>query len=201
MCSVAAAAESGYRLAGIIAPANGNALALIELPGGEQQLFRQGDALGDGRVVDIDATSVRLEFPDGDVLLELAGTGFVVVDEPTEYRRQDYQNIGTHPVAPEKLAEVSRLADSEEEVEAKDLALKVMKNLNLPVDARITAVADQPVSSIDEALEAMAGEIKENADKASPYQFVLSISDASGNKRMYVFNDESENGAATISAN
>ena len=198
---VAHAAGAEYRLAGIIAPDQGKALALIELPNGEQQLFREGDLLDNGMVAEIRPTGVRIELPNGDLLLELVGTGLVVMDEPGEYRRGEYETTGTHRGPATNLTAISQLAEDSEAEEARDYALKVMNYLKLPADARITAVADQPVASTSEAVKAIAQKIEEQDSEKSGFQFVLSISDAAGNKRIYILRDGEEVSARTTYAN
>ena len=63
--------------------------------------------------------------------------------------------------------------------------------LNLPAGAQIMAIDDEPVGSIAEAVGKMAARINAKADQGSVFQFVVSIAAKSGNKRVYVFSDES----------
>jgi type II secretory pathway component PulC len=64
--AAAAAPETNYRLAGIVAAGSDSFMAVIELPDGRQQLFRAGDVLGNGKIREITSTGA---------LIELAGRG------------------------------------------------------------------------------------------------------------------------------
>jgi len=68
-----AAAERPYRVAGIIDLGDGHRLTVIELPAGKHRLLREGEAVGDVRVLEISAQWVRLQFPEGERRLRLMG--------------------------------------------------------------------------------------------------------------------------------
>ncbi len=185
---IVSAEEAPYRLAGIITSDDGSGLALIEIPGGEQQLLRAGEAIDDGWVADITADTVRLAFPEREVVLHLAGTGNPVSNLPTVYRREDYTGGASRAVDTGKLGAISRLAGSTDTTDSNKLAMKVLTYLGLPAEARIMAVNDQKVESSAEAVQQMAANI--DAKGASGFQFVVSIADVSGNKRVYIMADD-----------
>jgi len=68
----AAASLEGYRLAGTVAVGQGH-LGVLELPEGTQVLVREGSEVAGGRVVRLDARSLRLAFPEEELELPLAG--------------------------------------------------------------------------------------------------------------------------------
>lgn len=187
------ASQATYRLAGIIAPAQGSAMALIELPDGEQQLFRAGDTIENGRVASITVDTVRLEFANSELVLQLEGTGNPVPITVTEYRREDYLDIETLRLEAGNLEAISSLAGSDEMTDPKETASRMLAHLNLPPSARIAAVNDEPVSSPTEALRKMAASIDSQEDQGGGLQLVVSITQDVGNRRIYILTDDAGN--------
>jgi type II secretory pathway component PulC len=68
------AGESPYRLAGIIAPADTEWTAVIEMPDSKQQLVSEGDVIGEAKVLRISRTEVLLQLKEGTQLLKLASS-------------------------------------------------------------------------------------------------------------------------------
>lgn len=184
---IGAASDTPYRLAGVITPDSGRTMALIETLDGEQQLLRVGDAIDDGRVTEITPDTVRLQFADGEFVLQLAGTSSPQGRLPEQYRREDYAASESKPIDVEALGAIVELASSVENTEAKELASKVLTYLDLPSEARIMAINDQPVASAADAVRQMADSIDEKSAKGSAFKFVVSIAAAEGNQRVYVF--------------
>jgi hypothetical protein len=72
-CGALAGEAPDYRLAGIVEVGPERWLAVIEMPDGRQGLFRAGETLGEGRIVDVARTGVRVELGGEIVLLSLRG--------------------------------------------------------------------------------------------------------------------------------
>jgi len=170
--AVASGAPGHYRLAGIMAVGE-DFLALLEVGEQQQVLVRRGSEVGEGRVVLLDRERVRIEFPDRLLELSLEGAGEArvlpaalgVVTEQSD-----------QPGALVREVDTGRLQESLVAVEAGDrtvtegrqarrtspgteLAVRLAPVLNLPMDARIVAVNEQPVRSVDEALTLIGGEL------------------------------------------
>lgn len=166
---VLAAGADGYRLAGIIA-AGSDYLAILELPGGRQQLVRAGSPIdGGGRVVALDARSLRLQLPGRTLDLPLDGSGAAavvpaglgVVREQTDMdgnvmiRRVDadaFSDSMARPVVqsgppPARGTTLAGRPDATTEA-----GRRLAPVLNLPPDSRITAVNEQPVRSAEQAI-------------------------------------------------
>ena len=179
---------SPYRFAGsIITSDNGRRLAFVETPDGAQHLLRKGDSIDGGTVTEITRNTVRLQFKNEELVLTLAGTGKTDYQLPTEFRPEDYYaGAMVQPVDGYKLDELRRLSSSADETESTDRAKKVLNRLGLPKTARIMAINDSAVESPAEALKQMAQSIQTNDNGEGGMQFVISIADVSGNKRVYV---------------
>ncbi len=154
-----------YRLAGIMAVGD-DFLALLEIGEQEQVLVRQGSEVGEGRVVLVDRERVRIEFPDRLLEFSLEGAGesrvvpaalgvvtetsdapgALVREVDTERLRQSLAATGAEDRAAASGRPARRPSASSE------LAVRLAPVLNLPMDARVVAVNEQPVRSVDEAL-------------------------------------------------
>jgi len=177
----ASAAETNYRLAGTVGTAGAGAVAVIELPDGRQRLFREGDALGDGRIREITAAGVRVELEHEDLLLRLRGKPILVasardeVASPAEETESASADDGSEGEGEgernQQLAapEVTRLLTSardasqarpvEQSQAAETLRGQLNESLEIPADARITAVDQVSVSTPQEAIEALASRL------------------------------------------
>ena len=188
--SIAIAAETPYRLAGSIVTADdGMMLALIEAPDGTQQLLREGDSIDDGTVIEITQDTARLLFGAEEVVLKLAGTDNPEARMSMQYRTEEHTASDTMSVGPEALAAVSELAATAETMDSKELASQVLSYLDLPAEAHIMAVNDQPVASPAEALQEMAASIDAKTDQGAGFLFRVSIAATGGNKRVYIMSD------------
>ncbi len=67
------AGTGDYRLAGTVALGDGEFLALIEGPTGEQRIVHEGDAFEDGTVTLVTGSQVRIEMAEDSLILSLAG--------------------------------------------------------------------------------------------------------------------------------
>jgi hypothetical protein len=168
----ASALPDQYRLAGIMSVGE-DFLALLEVGEQQQVLVRQGSEIGAGRVVLLDRDRVRIEFPDRVLELSLEGAGEArvlpaalgVVTEASDSPgalvrevdagrlRESLQATGTE----DRTATSGRPA--RRPAAGTQLAVRLAPVLNLPPDARIVAVNEQPVRSVDEALALIDGEL------------------------------------------
>jgi hypothetical protein len=189
-----ASTADGYRLAGIIAVGE-DYLAVLELPGGEQVLVRQGsEIVGGGRIQLLDADRMRIALPDHVLDLALdrslnapvvpAGLGVVQeTDEgnvlirrvdPDAFRASVAQSraaAGAAPGTPTKGKKTDAQAEA---------GRRLTPILNLPPDSRIVAVNEQPVRSADQAAALIE---KSLAAGISPR---LNITGAGGESRVYM---------------
>ena len=139
------AADGDYRIAGILDTDDGhNMRAVIELPDGEQGIFRSGDPIGDGQVLEISWRGVRLVFPGGERLLPLQGDGSSLVDH------SDNPGFLRREVSPETLQALASVRPAKEGKNRNSFS-EVNAVLDLPVDARIISVQDQAVDSAKSA--------------------------------------------------
>lgn len=168
----ASAAPGQYRLAGIMAVGE-DFLALLEIGEQEQVLVREGSDVGEGKVVLVDRERVRIEFPDRLLEFSLEGAGesrvvpaaLGVVTETSDspgalVREVDTERLQQSLTAAgsgDRAATVGRPARRPSA--GSELAVRLAPVLNLPPDARVVAVNEQPVRSVDEALALIDGEL------------------------------------------
>lgn len=173
----AAAGAKGYRLAGVLA-VGPEYLAILELPGGDQQLVRKGsDVEGGGQVVLVDASRLRIALAGGTIELNLDGSdapaqvpmALGVVQEQTDNDRVLVRSLDTEAFS----AALTRPTNSSAK-QAVPPTSKVRKDpaaetgrrlapiLNLPADSRVVMVNEQPVRSADEAIQLIEQSFKDN---------------------------------------
>lgn len=192
---VTATGVEGYRLAGVLA-VGPDYLAILELPGGAQQLVRQGSTLEDGtRVVLVEADRLRLARAGAAIDLNLDGSGrpaqvpvaLGVIQEQTDHegaliRRVDPAAFSASAAQSGKTT-VAASAPSRngKRDPAAETGRRLAPILNLPPDSRVVAVNEQPVSSADEAIRLIEQSFSENM---SPR---LNITSAAGDEsRVYL---------------
>lgn len=134
---------SSYRVAGIITLTNGDHLAVIEWPSGEQQILHRGDGLGDGKILEITSEYIQLEFPNGKNQLWLrAGNSNVEASaRPTKG-----PVILSVPVSVELLQNLKQLATEPKAGDKSDASAKLNVLLKLSPDARISAINESPAT-------------------------------------------------------
>lgn len=172
---VAAVAE-GYRLAGVLA-VGPDYLAILELPGGEQQLVRQGSTLDDGtRVVLVAADRMRIHQAGRMIELNLDGSGrpaqvplaLGVLQEQTDHegaliRRVDPAAFSASAAQSGK-ATVTGPAPTRngKRDPAAETGRRLAPLLNLPTDSRVVAINEQPVRSAEQAIRLIEKSFEEN---------------------------------------
>ena len=128
------AGESPYRLAGIIAPADTEWTAVIEMPDGKQLLVSEGDVIGEAKVLQISRTEVLLQLKEGTQLLKLASSEKErkpVNKTRTGVPASDFLKLVKQSASLIKPGELPGLADMEQ----------------LPADARIVSINGKSISS------------------------------------------------------
>lgn len=189
-----AEAHRGYRLAGVMS-AGGSYLGFLELPEGGQVLVRLGSVVAGGTVVDFDARSLRIRFPDGIVELALEGSDkpvAAVAAAPQVVLAGDEQgHVVRRTVDTAALqAGLGRGAGGAKTPKAHaggppvDPQRAVMQRfaplLDLPADATVVAVNETRVTSADAAI----GTVETTLAKGMPARLNLQTPD--GFKRVYL---------------
>jgi hypothetical protein len=192
----AAAGADGYRLAGVLA-VGPEYLAILELPGGDQQLVRKGSTLeGGGQVVLVDAHRLRIALSGRTIELNLDGSGapaqvplaLGVVQEQTDNDRTLVRSLDTEAFS-DALARSTKStttpAVQPTSKVTKDPAAETGRRLapilNLPADSRVVMVNEQPVRSADQAIRLIEQAFQNNETPR------LNVSSASGEEsRVYL---------------
>jgi len=193
--SVSAAGGKGYRLAGVLA-VGPDYLAILELPGGQQQLVREGSTLDDGgRVVLVEASRLRIAAAGVNFELNLDGSGApaqVPVGLGVVQEQSDNDRILVRRVDAEAFS--SSVAQSGKEpgktasapaAKSRDAAAETGQRLapilNLPPDSRVVQVNEQPVRSAEQAIRLIEQSFAENTAPR------LNITSAAGDEsRVYL---------------
>lgn len=190
-----AAGGNGYRLAGVLA-VGPDYLAILELPGGQQQLVREGSKLEDGgQVVLVEANRLRIAGAAGVFELNLDGSdvpaqvpvALGVVQEQSDndrvmVRRVDAEafsaSVAQSNKPPAKAASTpaARSRDA-----AAETGRRLAPILNLPPDSRVVQVNEQPVRSAEQAIRLIEQSFAENTAPR------LNITSAAGDEsRVYL---------------
>jgi hypothetical protein len=192
---VFAAGNNGYRLAGVLA-VGPDYLAILELPGGQQQLVREGSTLDDGgRVVLVEASRLRIKGAGGTFELNLDGSGapaqvpvaLGVVQEQSDNDHVLVRSVDAKAfsasVAESRKAPVK--TTSAPPAKGRDAAAETGRRLapilNLPPDSRVMQVNEQPVRSAEQAIRLIEQSFAENT---SPRLNITSA--AGGESRVYL---------------
>jgi hypothetical protein len=206
LCAGAArGADRDYRLAGIVSVGTDRLIAVIEMPDGRQGLFREGDALGDGRIRDVTRAGVRVQLEGGDVLLTLRGnprlSGAVPVAD-TDDMGGDYSpdgpegdpSVRTQPLFYQDTVELltsaalatldasTGLGDKglPPEIGTEILASRLNEVLGVPVGARIVGVDRDPVTTPQEVIDAVVPRLNDGSAVR------LSLSEAGDIEAIYI---------------
>jgi len=192
---VFAAGGNGYRLAGVLA-VGPDYLAILELPGGQQQLVREGSTLDDGgRVVLVEASRLRIAAAGGTFELNLDGSGapaqvpvaLGVVQEQSDndrilVRRVDAEAFSSSVAQSGKAqAKTASAPASKSRDAAAETGRRLAPILNLPPDSRVVQVNEQPVRSAEQAIRLIEQSFSENTAPR------LNITSAAGDEsRVYL---------------
>lgn len=187
-----ASGGNGYRLAGVLA-VGPDYLAILELPGGQQQLVREGSTLDDGgRVILVEASRLRIAGAGGTIELNLDGSGapaqvpvaLGVVQEQSDndrvlVRRVDAEAFSASVTQSSKAP--AKTASAKSRDAAAETGRRLAPILNLPPDSRVMQVNEQPVRSAEQAIRLIEQSFAENTAPR------LNITSAAGDEsRVYL---------------
>lgn len=192
----AAAGANGYRLAGVLA-VGPEYMAILELPGGDQQLVRKGSSLeGGGQVVLVDAQRLRIALAGRTIELNLDGSGapaqvpvaLGVVQEQTDNERILVRSLDTEAfsdaLARPTNSKAKQAAPPSSKVRkdpAAEAGRRLAPILNLPADSRVVTVNEQSVRSADQAIRLIEQSFQNNETPR------LNVSSAAGDEsRVYL---------------
>lgn len=150
--------DSGYRVAAIIDTEAGSRV-LIEDSSRKQSWFRVGDRLGDMTISRIIADGIIITSSDGEFRLDLQGDSTltrvgVIEPPPTNAARTfRYANL---------LSILQSVDPGENESTEQATTRTLNRALGLSVNARITAVAGEPVNNSIEARKRLLGYLTDN---------------------------------------
>lgn len=178
LSSIAQAADGkGYRLAGVLA-VGPDYLAILELPGGEQQLVRTGTELeGGARVVLVEASRLRIAQSVGSTIeLNLDGSGgpaqlplaLGVVQEQTDHEGALIRRVDPAAFSASAARSVntpvagSTPSRNGKRDPAAEIGRRLAPVLNLPIDSRVVAVNEQSVRTADQAIRLIEQSFQEN---------------------------------------
>jgi len=168
-------ADSGSpRVAGIIDTGQSR-IAMVELADGSTRLVREGDDLGQGKVVEITPDGIRLALADGEQLLRLGGS-FPSGAEPRDLNEMTRTAL---------LQEVRRASGATKsatagEPQAKAAPSNLNSILGLPPSATITSINDRPVRSAGQALNVFESALLGEGG------IMVAVSGAEGTKQVYL---------------
>jgi hypothetical protein len=171
--AAAAAPETSYRLAGIIAAGSESFIAVIELPDGRQQLFRTGDALGNGKIREITSTHARIELAGRELLLSLRANPKLVaearveatpIDDNVDLEQNSRRQQLFFPDTVRMLTSMQRASQPQPGATppaAETLREQINHVLEVPPTARIVAVDQVNVNTPQETIEALIRRLNE----------------------------------------
>ena len=165
--------SAGYRLAGVMLVGN-DRIGFLEVPAGGQVLVRIGTTVDGGKVTHFDDQELRIAFPAGTVVLELAGgtgkptagttLGVVTSQEDNGHvmiRQVDTQRMTTAfettGAARGPTGGAVKRTDAQAEAGRRFAAV-----INLPPNARVVAVNEKPVVSADAAIAELENALANN---------------------------------------
>jgi hypothetical protein len=154
--SALAAANGGYRLAGVVA-VGADYLGFLEMPGGGQVLVRKGTVIaGGGRVVALNGERLQIVFPDRTVELQLEGSGRPGAPPNTQGVRigpPDDAHISIQVDAAALGQAIKTAPPGGKSADAGvDVGNRFASLIDLPNHARVLAVNQVPVTSADQAI-------------------------------------------------
>ena len=195
----AASTQGGYRLAGVVAVGE-DYMGFLELPQGGQVLVREGSLVNGGRVVVFNDKILRIRFPTGDIELQLEGSGRPPPPDPRDVVVQSEEisggaaSIRTVNVGSLKKSLQSQSSGSTGTSEAKKatrgstvpsdaptaIAQRFEPLFQLPRGARVVAVNEARVTSVDGAIKTIESSLEHNSVAR------LTIETGAGESRVYL---------------
>ena len=171
--AAAAAPETSYRLAGIIAAGSESVIAVIELPDGRQQLFRTGDVLGNGKISEITSTGAHIDVAGRQLLLSLRANPKLVaearveatpIDDNVDLEQNSRRQQLFFPDTVRMLTSMQGASQPQPGATpppAEALHEQLNHLLEVPASARIVAVDQVNVNTPQEAIEALIRRLNE----------------------------------------
>lgn len=195
----AASTQHGYRLAGVVAVGK-DYMGFLELPQGGQVLVREGSTVNGGRVVAFSDRILRIQFPTGDIELQLEGSGRPPPPDPRDVVAESEEISGgaasfrTVNVGPLKESLQSQPSGSTKTSDAKKasagstvpadaptaIAQRFEPLFQLPPGARVVAVNEARVTSVDGAIKTVESSLEHNSVAR------LTIETNGGESRVYL---------------
>jgi hypothetical protein len=176
-----AAPGGAYRLAGVMNVGE-ERIGFLEVPSGGQVLVRRGSTVDGGKVTVFDQRELRIVFADRTVVLELSDSG-----KPADNRtpgvvsqHADTEHVMVREVDPEQLrASLTHVAKTAPATPAgrkpdarAELGRRFALVANLPSNARVVAINEQPVTTAERAMAAieqtLANDLPVRLNLASP---------------------------------
>ena len=143
-CSAAAASE--FRLAGTMSYGQGQWLAMVELPSGQQRLVKVNEPLAGGTVVAIGDRVVRVRFADGDKVYVLEN-GKTIATWAAVQAPADAPIIASREIGADFLKALDEVERRFAKAEPRVLRAELHKVLGIPPTSRVKAVNQFPMQS------------------------------------------------------
>lgn len=174
-----------YRLSGVVFAGDEGSIAIIEMADGKEKLFREGDRIGQERIVEIGEKQVRLVGEAGESVLVLQGSPALSFPDSGEVPLS-----GGIPSFEKKVEQLERRLTDIEEKKARDEAARTLLNsmLGLPPDALITKVNDRPVESPSEVVT----RLEKILEKGDPSPVAFTVDGVAGTDRVYRYPENEE---------
>ena len=163
-----ATAVDGYRLAGIMVVGEDH-IGFLELPGGGQVLVREGSAINGGRVVAFSDRLLRIAFPDRVLELVIDGSGAGPAAPAVLLAQSETGHVMVRDVDADALAaELSvpartpaKPAPGQRSDAAAELGRRFASLVNIPLNARVLAVNEVPVTTAEKAIRVAENSLAE----------------------------------------
>ncbi|GMQ87108.1 MAG: hypothetical protein BMS9Abin08_0306 [Gammaproteobacteria bacterium] len=168
-----------YRVAGIFAVDGEQYQAVIELSADEQGLYREGDSLGSGTILEVSPAGVTVAVGSDRYFLALRGDGSAVYHEYKDPAAPATASTEVNYDYALKQLSAAR-ADASKKDDSDALRRIVNRILRLPGQARITAIDRAPVESELAMIDTLTSAL---GSQASPQ---LLISGVPGMEEVYV---------------
>jgi len=162
--ATAADRHAGYRLAGIVS-AGETRIGFVEVPEGGQVLVRLGSLVNGGEVVGFGDRSLRIRFADGIIELSLEGSGRpqdvpsareIIVDDDEQghviRRTVDARRLNDALQTPADGSAARKAGGGPAPSAQRSVTQRFAPLVNLPLNASVVAVNEDPVRSADAAI-------------------------------------------------